>query len=397
MKTTLLLLALIFSTLTGRTADTATPVPDAVRSRFALAPFYEKTIALGEFPIVGSKRVSDAALMECAWIVRHMLTHRPELLKALADANVRFAVMAYNEFTTDIPEHAKLTPAVYWDRRARGLGASPESPAVSAAEENLLSFPGDPYPTEIIAIHEFAHAIHELGMARLDPTFDQRLKAAYADAMQRGLWKKTYAATDRMEYWAEATQSWFDNNRANDSLHNDVDTRDKLKAYDPGVAALCAEVYGDLPWRYQKPAARSPEDRAHLAGLDREKAPRFQWRTAEVPARPRVLFQCAGGDLEIEIDGSISREMVGALLDHIHRGFYSDGRARFTENTVELTPAGRTPNGDAVPPREGRWTLFLGEAPPDKIHVILTDKDGVLPKLRAAKEAWTVQRMVRLN
>ena len=53
-----------------------------------------------------------------------------ELTKAMIESGSHMVVMAYNEFTTDVPEHARLEPAVYWDRRARGLGATPEAPAV---------------------------------------------------------------------------------------------------------------------------------------------------------------------------------------------------------------------------------------------------------------------------
>ena len=73
--------------------------------------------------------------------MRQMLDGRHDMLDAMADQKVRLVVMAWNEFTTDVPEHADLEPAVYWDRRARGLGATPEAP-VSCAEENLLAYPG---------------------------------------------------------------------------------------------------------------------------------------------------------------------------------------------------------------------------------------------------------------
>ena len=194
------------------------PVPPAVRTEFALAPHYQKMLRVGSFPIVGSTNVSDSALSEAAWIVSHLLAARPELLATLATNRARLAVMAYNEFTTDVPEHAGLKPRVFWDRRARGLGATPSAPAVSCGEENLLSFPGDIYPQENILVHEFAHAVHEMGLRTVDPTFDTRLLAAYRGATNRGLWKGTYAAVSHSEYWAESVQSWFDDNRENDSL-----------------------------------------------------------------------------------------------------------------------------------------------------------------------------------
>ena len=307
-------------------AEDAGQIPATLRREFNLAPFYQKHLMVGGLPIVGSTNLSDHALREAAWIVRHMLAGRDDILRAMASNHVRLAVMAYNEFTTDIPEHAHLTPRVYWDRRARGLGATPEAPAVSAAEENLLCFPGDPYSTENICIHEFAHAIHLTGLNRVDPTFDPRLRAAYQSATNRGLWRGTYAGSNREEYWAEATQSWFDNNRANDSLHNDIDTRTKLKAYDSGVAALCAEVYGDGPWRYHKPMERAAVDRAHLAGFDHAKSPHFVWKEAPVGEAPRVLIQTTAGDFEVALDARRAPVTVGNFLRYANAGLYADGR-----------------------------------------------------------------------
>lgn len=298
----------------------------ALRAEFRLDPFYRKSLIVGGLPVVSSGRTSDAALREAAWIVRHVLEGRDDILAAMASNHTRLAVMAYDEFTTDIPEHANLTPRVYWNRRARGLGASPDAPAVSCAEENLLGFPGDPYSTENICIHEFAHAIHEMGMSRIDPTFDARLSAAFHSATNRGLWRGTYAASNRHEYWAEGTQSWFDDNRENDALHNHVNTRAELKEYDPTLAAVCAEVYGDKPWKYRKPALREAADRAHLAGFDPAKAPRFRWREEPVPDKPHVRLQTALGDIELELDAKAAPGTVRNFLKYVHEGWYADGR-----------------------------------------------------------------------
>ena len=144
-----------------------------------LSPFYTKYVSAHGLPVVGSAQVSDYALKEAAYLVDAMLAHRPDVRDAMIKNKVRCAVMAYNERTTDIPEHSDLTPKNYWNVRARGLGATSIRPAVSGAEENLLNYPGDPYSTENILIHEFGHAIHEMGLNTADPTFDGRLRQAY--------------------------------------------------------------------------------------------------------------------------------------------------------------------------------------------------------------------------
>jgi hypothetical protein len=262
-------------------ANEVTAVPEKIRAVLDLSPFYRKYLDVGGLPVVGSADVSDFALREAAWIIRRMLDGHEEILQALAANRVRVAVMAWNEFTTDVPEHSHLEPKAYWDRRARGLGATRRAPAVSCAEENLLCFPGDPYPTENILIHEFAHTIHLMALSRVDPTFDRRLRAAYERAKEQGLWPGTYAITDRQEYWAEGVQCWFDNNRENDSCHGPVNTRVELRQYDPQLANLCEQVFGAGSWRYRKPMDRDEAGRAHLAGWDPATSPRFRWRAPE--------------------------------------------------------------------------------------------------------------------
>jgi cyclophilin family peptidyl-prolyl cis-trans isomerase len=297
------------------------PVPEALRRERKLDPFYQKYLALAGFPILGSDKVTDHALREAAWILRHVLAGRSDILRAMADRGVHLVVMAYDEYTTDVPEQRDMQPRVYWDRRARGLGGSP----VSGAEENLLGYPNDPYSTENILIHEFAHAIQEFGLPSVDPTFDARLRKAFEAATGRGLWKGTYAGGNRHEYWAEGVQSWFDDNRQNDALHNHVNTRVELEEYDPDLARLCADVFGKNAWRYHRPAERDAADLGHLAGFDRSKAPRFHWREEPISAAPRVLIQTDLGDLELELDATHAPVTVKNFLHLVHEGFYADG------------------------------------------------------------------------
>ena len=279
------------------------PPPAAVRKAFNLDPFYEHWIDVEGLPVVASAKVNPYAVKEAAWLIQQMIGHRQDILQALGKNNVRFAVMAHNELTTQVPEHSDLQPDYYWDRRARGLGSTPARPAVSCGEENLLNYQGDPYFTENILGHEFAHAIHQMGLNTVDPSFDDRLKTLYDAAVEKGLWENTYAITNKAEYWAEGTQSWFDTNRANDDQHNHVDTRDKLKAYDPALASLLAEVYGDKDWRYTQAVTRLRL--SHLQGFNPETSPKFEW-PAELIALPEFHQQLKnpdsdGGDKWIDL------------------------------------------------------------------------------------------------
>ncbi len=247
--------------------------------------FYAQQISANGFPIVASAKVNPYALKEAAFLVDLMLAKRPDVRDAMIQSGARMCIMAYDEYTTDLPEFARLgegskpdfegvSAKDYWDARARGLGGSETDPYCSTGEENLLGYPGDPYEKESILIHEFAHNIHLRGLLNVDPTFDRRLKTAYDNAMKAGLWKGKYASVNHHEYFAEGVQSWFDNNRVNDHDHNHVNTRALLLEYDPGLAALCREVFGDTVLKYSKPATRLTD---HLAGYDPATAPKFVW------------------------------------------------------------------------------------------------------------------------
>jgi alpha-glucosidase len=224
------------------------PVPAAIREKFELDPFYQKHLDAGGLSILSSRQVSDAGLLEAAHLIDQMLVNREDVRQELIKRRVRFVVMAPTEMTTDVPEQAHMD-SEYWDRRARGLGGR----ICSCGEENLLNLPGDRYSNENILIHEFSHTIHNFGLRRIDSDFNSRLKALYDDAMDKGLWKRTYAATNPEEYWAEGVQSYFDCNASpRRGVHNDVDTREELKEYDPKLFALIDESFKSPAWRYER-------------------------------------------------------------------------------------------------------------------------------------------------
>lgn len=258
--------------------------------RLKLPAFYKKYVDAGGYPVVASEKVNDYALKETAYLIDLMLAKRPDVRKAMVKSGSRMIVMAHSEYTTDIPEYSKMKPKDYWNVRARGLGGSRTDPVCSCAEENVLCYPGDPYSTECIVIHEFAHNIHLRGLVNVDPTFDERLKKAYQSAMKQGLWKGKYASVNHAEYWAEGVQSWFNNNRPPDHDHNHVDTRQELKEYDPGLAELCEKVFGETKLVYTKPQTRL---HGHLAGYDPSTAPTFRWPEKLLKIRAEIRRKAA--------------------------------------------------------------------------------------------------------
>ena len=432
LRTTSVAFGLIWVAVPLSGAAEPTAIPDRLREEWRLDPFYQKQNDSEGLLVVGSGKVSDNALAEAAWIVGRMLDGRKDILKAMRENRVRVVVMAATEFTTDLPEHSKLRPKLYWDRRARGLGATLSNPAVSCGEENLLGISGDPYPKESIFVHEFAHAIHGTGLSRTDPTFDKRLRAAYAAAIERGLWKNTYAATNHSEYWAEGVQGWFDDNAPPDALHNDIRTRAKLKEYDVALAELCNEVFGDGTWRYTRPAARLAEHRAHLKGYDSKSLPKFVWKEVPLGDKPRATVQTSLGDFEVEADAKAAPDAVAAFFKIALQGGYHGGRieaaAGNADRSVLLAGTnagwkagdGKRWKADEIPatraaPAHGTVALrrdtaaiviFVGdslEAAPDVVPIGRVVKgDAVLKKLIAAaagpsdpKQPVEIRRVIR--
>ena len=142
MKTILLLLLSLFAVLFTEAKDdlTVKPIPDDERERLDLDAFYQKRVVVGGFSIVGSKKVSNYALSEAGYLIRQIVGNRDDLLNIMNANKTRLTIMASDEYTTDVPEHSHLYPDLYWDKRARGLGADPDSdrPCVSCGEENLI-------------------------------------------------------------------------------------------------------------------------------------------------------------------------------------------------------------------------------------------------------------------
>ena len=252
-----------------------------------LNPFYKKCLNYDGYLICSSGKVSDYAIREAAHLIEMMLAKRPDLLEALAAGGSRMTIMAHDEYTTDVPEHSGIPKRSgktkdWWDRRARGLGGSEKDPVASCGEENLLCFDGDPYHEENILIHEFAHTIHLRALNRLDPTFDQRLRKIWKQALEEGKWAGKYASVAHTEYFAEGVQSWFNNNRKPDHDHNHVDTRKELREYDPRLAKMLEGIFGDTELEYVKPQKRCQQ--GHMEGYDYSKSPKFEW-----PARLKAL------------------------------------------------------------------------------------------------------------
>lgn len=209
-------------------------VPDSL----GYDPFYVKYTSVNGLPLVSSWRVPDSAFVAAhrtLYAMTSMLDKR--ILQKMIESNARVAIMARYEGTTDLPEHHYLVndTSLNWDLRARGLGGDIKEPLTSCAEENLLAYQIDKYHAEDILIHEFAHAIHCIGIIQVDTAFNSYLETIYQQAKGAGILDGTYRITDKEEYFAEGVQDWFNVNAEMpkpDGKHNWCNTREELREYD---------------------------------------------------------------------------------------------------------------------------------------------------------------------
>ena len=216
--------------------------------------FYQKYIETEGLYVTSSGKVSDEALLKACDIISLMLAKRPDVKAHMVKKGCHVMIIGKDEETCDLPEFAHICNCEdsikYWTWRARGFGGAPEDEfSSSCGEENLLALPQDKYVGENILIHEFAHLIHTVGIVGVEPDFNERLEALRQNAIRKGLWEKTYAVSNKEEYFAECVQSFFNCNRyaepAN-GVHNWVNRRTKLKTYDPDMYRLLQEYFYEI-------------------------------------------------------------------------------------------------------------------------------------------------------
>lgn len=235
-------------TLTDTPAITTPPLA------LKLDPFYKKYMNVNGIHVVSSWRVPDSCFYALYISIKSLTDVMPkEVMESLTSRNTRIGIMARYEGTTDIPEHAFLVndTTLNWDIRARGLGGTLEMPFSTCAEENVLAYQIDKYHAEDILIHEFAHTIHNVGIAPVHPEFNDELQASLDAAVAAGKWGNVYAATNIEEYWAEGVQNWFNvnaevDNDNGDGKHNKINTREELKRYDPQLYGILARFFPEM-------------------------------------------------------------------------------------------------------------------------------------------------------
>ena len=191
--------------------------------------------------------VSPSALDACERFLTDMLARRPDIQRRLAKVHATLVIIPRDGRMTDLPQFSDLAGQSTFDGRpweeVRGSGGMASGGAwnIGIAEETLIHTEGSAYGEGTsVGMHEFAHTVHTKGLSK-----DERARVtALYEARKRagGPWTEAYGASNELEYFAQATNCYFRQNKG--IGQNDPGW---LEANDPGLHAFLAQVYGPAP------------------------------------------------------------------------------------------------------------------------------------------------------
>jgi Ca2+-binding RTX toxin-like protein len=217
------------------------------------ASYYNTAFEWHGLHVLGGGNVSVEAVAVAAETAFNMLRYRPDLVDLLANGQSRIAITPQGGVVTDTPEFSHLHDDTTFDGRdwsnVIGLAGYSHGYVAVTNEDNVLSLPTDPYHgDQNVGLHEWAHVIHR-GAIQQVSSLNSQVIEAYDNAITTGQWAGTYAIQTIYEYFASATEAFFDHTRSPDGVVNDINTRAELQAKDPGIFNLLVSVFGNDSWR----------------------------------------------------------------------------------------------------------------------------------------------------
>ena len=234
--------AIRFCFLVGLGVAVALGAPERPRcsSRPLLSEdYYSRIESIFEIAIKAPASVHPEALIRAKEIIRMMLQDiRPDIRERLASKGASLAIIPKSQYVTALPEFSYLSGRrdvngnAYDSFKVRGLGAKSQ-PVSATSEENLLKLPDDPFKAEDITVHEFAHAIMNLGFAKEDI---DKVTSLYKYALEKNLFVGSFAMVRLDEFWAELSQSFF-------NVNNEIGGPDDIGSQLPEALEFLRAIY----------------------------------------------------------------------------------------------------------------------------------------------------------
>lgn len=208
--------------------------------------FYGKMLPVRGVSIKAHGSVVDAALLEAARRVDHLLGGCPTVAANLERAGAELHLIGRDQVPTDLPMYRHLAGVPFegtltLDQRGRGYGGL----HACCDEDHLLGlFSARHRDGRDICTHELAHAVLRFG---LDRATRRQVERRFARAAQR--WAGAYAATNADEFFAELSM-WWVGSRGDYGPHDAAPGPDWLAAFDPESHRLLDRIYrGERPQR----------------------------------------------------------------------------------------------------------------------------------------------------
>ncbi|MCI0702627.1 MAG: hypothetical protein L0241_16205 [Planctomycetia bacterium] len=247
-------------------------------AKFKFDSYYTKFTYAREFPVLGSKHVSDEAMLKANDTIRKMFAYRHDILKAMIADGARLVVLGRAEKLSDLPEFKDAKNKAEFDL-VRYLDYTPTLKLMVVPEENVLGLPKEPFAGKCMTVSVFAKGLYrvaglrpvdpefdkrgqkqqyELRVKRLDVEFDKKVTKLFDAATEKRLWRGTAAARDRFEYWSAGVEAYFDaagSGTPPNGSDRPITTREALKVYDPELFALVDETMAykeRVDWRAKK-------------------------------------------------------------------------------------------------------------------------------------------------
>src|SRR5206468_360880 len=138
-------------------------------AKFKIDPYYTKFTYAREFVVLGSKQVSDQALLAANDTVRKMFAYRHDILKAMIADGARLVVLGRTEKLSDLPELKETRDKPGFDE-VRYLDYTPELKLMVVPEENVLGLPSDPFTGKAMVVSVFAKGLYRVaGLRPVEP------------------------------------------------------------------------------------------------------------------------------------------------------------------------------------------------------------------------------------
>jgi alpha-glucosidase len=157
---------------------TPKPLPSFMES------YKKRTYAHDVFLIASHNDISQLAHERTRYIIEAMVT--PQQADDLMKLGSAIIIVGIHEKLTEIPGFTHLAddPNIDWNN-TDGCGATEWLPVSTIFERHLLHTPDDPYVDENILIHEFAHHVMSIWIAKMRPDWMRQIHDAFHSA-QRG-------------------------------------------------------------------------------------------------------------------------------------------------------------------------------------------------------------------